>query len=107
MSGPIDCILPALYLDRPFTVNILPRAGATETASNLREDAVSVFTERSKDDTGSSAGFAVWSGSSPLGSGSFSLGSSPSVFKCEVFCYFEDLRDHSLSRLCPIFGIHF
>ena len=91
LSGPIDCIPPLLVVDRPFSVVILPRAEATETASILKEDAVSVFTDGSKDDTGTGAGFVCWAGSSPLGSSSFSLGSSPTVFQCEVY---------AISRAC-------
>ena len=83
--GPCDSVSPSVVLDRSYSISILPRADAIVAASGAESQVISVFTDGSKTVSGSGAGFISWCGPSFLGEGSYSLGSTPSVFQCELF----------------------
>ena len=91
LSGPIDLSPLSLFLDRKFSTSILPRAAAASSGSCHLAQGYQVYTDGSRAGGLTGAGFVIWLNGVLLHEQFFSLGTSPTVFQCEVF---------ALSRAC-------
>ena len=79
-----DMVRPQLIIDKSFTCSIPTRDTAQDIISSSAPF-TQVFTDGSRQNNLSGAGFIIYSNSNTIHSESFSLGITPSVYQCELF----------------------
>ena len=81
----LDIIPDVIILDRTFKILIEQRAQAIDRISSLKPSDWSIYTDGSKTSSLTGAGFCVFYNNKENYRHSYSLGSTPSIFQCEVF----------------------
>ena len=93
-------------LDRTFKTITLPRAEVVKFINTLDPAIWSIYTDGSKRDNLTGAGFCVKVNHQDMASQSFSLGSFPTVYQCELFALFE-AAGWALGNIAPPSSIVF
>ena len=89
-SGTLDLIETSSILDRHFRSEIPTReAAASDIQKATKEAGIHIFTDGSKRNQLTGAGFAVYREGKEIHSEYFSLGEEPTVFQCELFAIYR------------------